>query len=319
MANYYLGNGGIVGERADLGYVVPRWMEQFAGPMSQYVALRATGVLGVAKAGRITLPRRSWLNNPDLAQERHRRMPGEGTPVAAPHQVSTFNVTPVEHGQEVEWDDTDAIIQELLINGGAMAVDEHMTEASLARMSQALDRTLLAALTVASTPFDAADVGAGVTWATSATATPIANIRDVIKNIGAKVNAVILEFSYHEDFRAVKELTDRFGGNVGAGVLTDDLVSSAWASFGISNVFVADDASPLGTKAVLYMLDSSRNPLQGYCALIRATERLQGMNADGVSIAVRQKDHHLFGTYAHTKAAFMIDPPGGGRITGIGS
>ena len=319
---YYMNSGGIIGERADLGYLVSPWRDRFMGPDGQYVCLRAFGNLTVSRAGRVGWPLKLNYNDPDLVitKQRYTRLPGENTPEAGHSGVYIVNVTPLEHGQAEIWDDTDELVNDMLQSpGGSLSVDALMLEKALARTHQAVDYTILTALTAATSPFTgAADVAAGTTWATGATATPIANIASIKSNAdAADINSVVLERNYLESFRAIAELTTRFGGNVGAGTLSDDLVRTAWASFGITNVFACDKNSPLTNKAIFYALHSSRNPQSGHCGIVLARQTMPGSGADAIAPSVMKLDHHKYSTYAPVKVDLIVDVDGGCRLTGI--
>jgi len=322
MANYYSGSGALKGARADLGFAVGRWFDEYdpTNPDSLYVALQATGALPVAKSGRITLPKKNMVNHAaGFSDRRYKRNPNQETPTSDPSQVETINVDPIAYGQEVVWDDDDPIVMELMLNGGLQMVEEWALRQSLGRMAQGLDFDLIAAVNAASTPFDYADQDASAAqWSTPSSGTPIAHFSAARRVYGGKLNSAMLTNASNEYFRACDELTDRFGGNLGAGTLTDDLVASAYASFGVTNTFVTDDNSGMDDDVALFNLHSSKNPLEGFCTLIRGTMSQPGQDANGVLVQTRDVDYSQHGMYASTKAdPTVIVSSGGIRITNV--
>lgn len=315
MADYYSGAGALAGARTDLAHVVARWAEQYLGADSRYVALRATALLQVGKAGRITLPKKTWYRDPDMTAP-YRRLTGSPTPTAPPGQVETINVTPIEHGREAVWDESDQLVKELMMQGGLGLVEERWLQRSLSDLMRGEDESFLTPLAAASTPFDATDSSATTgQWSTPASSTPIAHIGVARRNYDGVLNSAILEHSVHEYFREAGELTDRFGGNVGAGALTDDLVMSAWRTFGVTNVFIADSASPLTDYVILYEMDASRDPIQGFCGLVRGHTRQDGEDANGIAVRTRDVDYRRHGVHASSEDDYVIIPSGGVRIS----
>lgn len=322
MTDFYGGSGALKGARADLGYLIDQYKETNLGEKSRYVADKITGVRNVNKAGRLTQMKESWWRTAsNFSDQKFRRMPGEGVPKAPPGEIETMNVTPLSLGQESDWDEDWDVVRELMDqdDGGIQKVEESYGGQSFAKCLQSKEQVLLVEkIGAATTPFDTADETAANAWSDSANATPISDITDALLSYGGLYNSVVYEAKTDLYFKGIDELTTRYGGNIGAGILDGALRDDAWASFEVENVFVCHTGD-LGAQAVLFYLDPSKDPTQGFCSLIKARIKKDGENPDGYRIRTRdiEDGYDRHGIHVDETADFAVSPSGGVRIDGL--
>jgi len=267
--------------RPDLGDAMARWFSEYGlGPNSKYVALRASGRLDVPSSGQVHLETKTLFYDAKLSDKSYKRPVGGDFHPAPPTTVEAYYANPVDFGMPAEFDDNDP----LNVRKSAGDVETKFTRKSLNRLLQGSDISLLGALAAGSTPFDYTDIDVdadgGNGWDASTTAI-VANIRDAQLGIDGRPDAAIVPGEADTHFRNASELTTRFGGNIGAGTLSDAMVGTAYRSFGLTQVFVCDTASSLGDKVVMYFRGSG-DPENDPCALIRTVQVKPGQDAFGI-------------------------------------
>lgn len=239
--------------RADLALVGSRYLEDYGlGPKSQYIAARATSRLQVDQSGSISIPDVSMKGSSDASNKSGRRPLGGSFPHTDPVSQLTANVVLDNWGYTFKVDWQDEKVRRMYRQKGQAGVEEWATLMALNFLLQKLDYQLLTTLTNGTSPFTATDVNAAsVDWNDSPTAIA-ANFRDMLVNLGTQFDSLIWDFTSKTLFKSASELTDRFHGNQGAGIMDDGLLAAALGSFGITQNYMCEAASPLGDKVVAY-------------------------------------------------------------------
>lgn len=352
MAVIYVPGSALAGLRQDLGSHAGRWWEEYGiGPTSKHVALQCTVPVTTNRKGQIQIPRKDWVKDKALKNQRYKRLPYEETPRGRHGSLMTINVNPAQYGQAEEWDDTDDFVRVILEDParGLGTVEEYFLEIALNRLAQGATYDFLNLLSADATVFEDAD-GAALAdvdasskpWSDPSDSTPIAHFRSARKLVGRKLNAALMTFGTFEDLMASAELTGRYGGNVGAGPLNEELRQRAVASLGLEHVFIADDdtldtdGDGTADEGTLGLTGSTSTPSAGRyvihfewqpgeaqkglfgrpCTFYRFQIPLPGSNEQGIAVSTRDAplNHNGHEVYPSAQWDWVFDPTMGARI-----
>lgn len=319
MTDYRTGSNAILGARADLGEIASRYANEYGlGPASLRVALKAMGKKVVAGSGQVNFLAKTWYTTDDMTNDTGRREADGPLVPGQRGQQTTINVTIGEYGKYAEWDDLSPTVQAFRRQGGDALVEQRYTEKSTSFLLEALDYDLLTRLDAGSTPFTATDYScSGVPWDGSTT------------NIAQQLALALLAYDGPADSILLSRKAawlvktkvpaeqggSIFAGNSGTGILTDGMLSGFFSSFGISQVFVCDNAMPLKSKVIVFQRGNGNADVEP-CAINWCTIPQAGEDAMGIQVTSWDEDPKHHRILASAQGDIAIVPGLGFRMTG---
>jgi hypothetical protein len=185
------------------------------------------------------------------------------------------------------------------------------TQSTLTKCLQLYDELLILRVLPATTPFSTADVdGSGGVWSTTTSAIP-GQIQSCITNFGDRLDSVLLTFGHYNEFCANTALVGQFGGNTGFGRLTDAQAASAFASFGVENIYVFRSET-VGTVSDVVFFQSG--------GIIMTQIPGPGANELGISLSeapVPNTHDGVMSYYAYCVADIVVNTDMGVRLADV--
>jgi len=327
MATYYGGTGAAAAERQDLGMLVSTERDKYLGPESRYVAHRMSARLEIPGPGAFMVPKFDNYKAVDGGNYTFRRFIGDAAPFADPSRFDTLNAIPADFGQKSLWDELDPIVRRMLVNPlqGLAAVEALHLDISMARLMEGSDRYLLNYLGsnngLKNDDATSSDTAAGLVWSNSA-ADVATDVKNAVVNADLDFDSILLDWTGWQHFKSLESLTDRFGGNVGFGTVSEPQARQAMSSFSKirpENVFVCDAGMGLSNQAILFQRGGVGpvNPIATPSAIVCAHESTPDANDLGIAVRTSDVDERRHSVYAFCPCDFVARRRAYVRITGI--
>lgn len=314
--------GAAAGLREDLGIIASRWADATLAGMDR-VALPMCARRDVARSGQVSYYGKPTYHTDDQSNQLGVRFAGAPLQQAHPGTRVAYNLTMREYGEYVAYDDLEDDVLVLRAAGGDAAVEQEYTQRSMWRCLDALDYDLLTRINAGTfykrdgTTDSVVDCS-GTPWSGSSTAIR-KQLATALLNFDGALNTALLSRKALMYLKGASDVCDHYGGNVGAGGLTDQLVSSLFGSFGITKIYTFDTTMPLGTDgdAMLLCYQGGGDPSTTPNCLVLNRKPGNGDNPDGINVASWDLNPKQHAIYASLTGDFFVNPTLGVKLTGL--